>query len=197
MPQTLVKIDNIKDRATAQALDELATNVLAAAGISGIGAGMATFIATPSSANLITTVTDETGTGLLVFNTTPTFVTPVLGEATATGITLSGYTKPSLANGLTATGTTRADALQLAKEINVLGTVASGTGVILPVGVVGMVIKIFHNGANVLKVYASASETIDAVAGATGVSLTNAKRCEYIFTVANTWLSAQMGVVSA
>jgi hypothetical protein len=40
---------------------------------------VATFLATPSSANLRTAVTDETGSGALVFATSPTLVTPALG----------------------------------------------------------------------------------------------------------------------
>lgn len=109
----------------------------------------------------------------------------------------TGYFLRSVGNALTATGTTRADALQLANEVNRLTTVAAGTGAILPVGVVGMRIRIYQSGANPVKVYASASETIDGVAGATGVTLTNALRCEYEFVAANTWISAQLGVVSA
>jgi hypothetical protein len=42
-------------------------------------AGVAAFIATPTSANLATAVTDETGTGALVFANSPTLVTPALG----------------------------------------------------------------------------------------------------------------------
>jgi hypothetical protein len=40
-------------------------------GITSFGAGVATFLGTPSSANLATAVTDETGSGLLVFATSP------------------------------------------------------------------------------------------------------------------------------
>jgi hypothetical protein len=130
---------------------------------------------------LIGTVTDDGSTAF-----------QVNGNAKSTG-----YFLRSVGNALTATGTTRADALQLAKEVNRLTTVASGTGVILPVGVVGMCIRIYQSGASPVKVYASASETIDGVAGATGVTLTNALRCEYEFVAANTWISAQLGVVSA
>jgi hypothetical protein len=53
-------------------------------------ANVATFLGTPSSANLAAAVTDETGSGSLVFATSPTFVTPVLG--TPTSGTLSGCT---------------------------------------------------------------------------------------------------------
>lgn len=41
-------------------------------GISGLGTGIATWLATPSSANLAAAVTDETGTGALLFATDPT-----------------------------------------------------------------------------------------------------------------------------
>lgn len=47
-------------------------------GVSGLGTGVATFLATPSSANLATVVTDETGTGSLVFGTSPRITTSVL-----------------------------------------------------------------------------------------------------------------------
>lgn len=50
------------------------------------GAGVAAFLATPSSANLAAALTDETGTGAAVFATSPTLVTPELGAATATSI---------------------------------------------------------------------------------------------------------------
>lgn len=56
-------------------------------GVSGLGTGIATFLATPSSANLAAAVTDETGSGALVFGTTPTITTPVLnGTPTGTGV---------------------------------------------------------------------------------------------------------------
>jgi hypothetical protein len=48
-------------------------------GITSLGTGVATFLGTPSSANLAAAVTDETGSGSLVFATSPTLVTPALG----------------------------------------------------------------------------------------------------------------------
>ena len=55
-------------------------------GISSLGTGIATFLGTPSSANLAAAVTGETGSGALVFATSPTLVTPTLGVATATSL---------------------------------------------------------------------------------------------------------------
>jgi hypothetical protein len=48
-----------------------------------LGAGVSAWLQTPSSANLIAAVTDETGTGALVFANTPTLVTPLLGTPTS------------------------------------------------------------------------------------------------------------------
>jgi hypothetical protein len=59
-------------------------------GITSFGTGIATFLGTPSSANLAATLTDETGSGSAVFATSPTLVTPVLG--TPTSGTLSNCT---------------------------------------------------------------------------------------------------------
>jgi len=71
-----------------------ATTPIAAAsggtGLSSLGTGVATFLGTPSSANLAAAVTNETGSGLLVFATSPTLTTPVLG--TPTSGTLSNCT---------------------------------------------------------------------------------------------------------
>jgi hypothetical protein len=67
-----------------------ATGLPVSTGISGLGTNVATFLATPSSENLISAVTDETGTGALVFANTPTLVTPNIGAATGTSLVLSG-----------------------------------------------------------------------------------------------------------
>jgi hypothetical protein len=76
-----------------------ATGLPISTGVSGLGTGVATFLATPSSANLISAVTDETGTGSLVFATSPTLVTPALG--TPSSATLTNATGLPLSTGVT------------------------------------------------------------------------------------------------
>lgn len=66
------------------------TGLPVSTGISGLAAGVATFLATPSSANLITAVTDETGTGALMFGTSPTVTTPNIVGTTAVGNATAG-----------------------------------------------------------------------------------------------------------
>jgi hypothetical protein len=72
---------------TSTTFVNLATNVTGTlpvanggTGITSFGTGVATFLGTPSSANLAAALTDETGTGLAVFGTNPTL----------TGVTLAG-----------------------------------------------------------------------------------------------------------
>lgn len=112
-------------------------------------------------------------------------------------LTTTGYTRQSVGNALTAVGTTRADALALTAQVNNVTTAAASTGVILPAGVTGDIIILENAGANLIQVYADGSDTIDGVAGATGVPLTNALRCMYICVATNTFISAQLGVISA
>jgi hypothetical protein len=69
--------------------------------LSGAGTGVLTFLATASSANLATAITDETGTGTLVFSASPTFTGTISANAiTATGTIISGnlQTNSSLTN---------------------------------------------------------------------------------------------------
>jgi hypothetical protein len=78
-----------------------ATGLPVSSGISGLGTGVAAFLATPSSANLASAVTDETGSGALVFGTSPTLTTPTLGVASATSINKVTLTAPATGSTLT------------------------------------------------------------------------------------------------
>jgi hypothetical protein len=51
-------------------------------GVSGLGANVATMLATPTSANFLAACSDETGTGLLTFATNPTFTGATMGTTT-------------------------------------------------------------------------------------------------------------------
>lgn len=63
------------------------TGLPVASGISGLASGIATLLATPSSANLAAALTDETGSGAAVFATSPTLVTPALGTPSSGALT--------------------------------------------------------------------------------------------------------------
>ena len=139
--------------------------------------------------------------GNSVTSSGPTGPTGPTGGTGPTGPTgpLATY---AVVGSITAAGTNQSNGTALTGIINLVTTVASSTGVILPVAAtigVGNKVVIFNSGANPCKVYGNATDsaTIDGTAGATGVTLTNAKRCEYYVTTSTTWVSAQLGVVSA
>ena len=88
--------------------------------------GIQTFLATPSSANLRAAMTDETGTGLLVFNTTPTLVTPILGVPTSG--TLTNCTGLPIATGVSNLGTGVATFLTTPSSANLAAVLTDETG---------------------------------------------------------------------
>lgn len=59
------------------------------------GTGILTWIGTPSSANLASALTDETGSGAAVFGTSPTIASPTI---TGTAVTFTSGTSRTLAN---------------------------------------------------------------------------------------------------
>jgi hypothetical protein len=77
------------------------TDLPISTGVSGLDTNVATFLGNASSANLAAAVTDETGSGALVFADTPTLVTPVLGVASATSVNKVAITAPATSATLT------------------------------------------------------------------------------------------------
>ena len=61
-----------------------ATGSIALANVTGIDSNVSTWLATPSSANLRTALSDETGTGVAVFNDSPTILNAVITQPQAT-----------------------------------------------------------------------------------------------------------------
>ena len=105
-----------------------------------------------------------------------------------------------VSTGLTASTTqTRAGALALTEIVNNIGTVAtSGNAVGLPAAVAGTAVIVFNGGANPAAVFpAAAADTIDGGSAGASVTLTNAKRAWFFCVATGTWISAQLGVVSA
>lgn len=70
-------------------------------GITSLGSNVASFLQTPTSANLAAALTDETGTGANVFAVSPTLTTPTIGAATATSINKVTITAPATSATLT------------------------------------------------------------------------------------------------
>lgn len=85
-----------------------------------LGAGVATFLNTPSSANLAAAVTNETGTGTLVFSASPTFT----GTVNAANITATGNL---IVSGSTTLGDASGDSVTINAATIGIANVGAGT----------------------------------------------------------------------
>lgn len=108
------------------------TDLPVSTGISGLASGIASWLATSSSANLATALTDETGTGAAVFANSPALVTPDLGTPSAlvltnaSGLPVAGIS--GFGTGVaTALGTNVGSAGAPVVNGGALGTPSSGT----------------------------------------------------------------------
>jgi hypothetical protein len=105
-----------------------ATGLPISTGVSGLGANVATFLGTPSSANLASAVTGETGSGALVFATSPTLVTPALGTpASGTLTNCTGYPGDSSLTTVGTVTTGNVDAVVSAASDSTAGKVELAT----------------------------------------------------------------------
>jgi len=100
-------------------------NAVAVGNVTGLGTNVSTFLATPNSLNLLNTVPDETGSGSLVFATSPALTTPNIGSAIGTSVNVTGQLISTVATGtapLAVTSTTMVTNLtaQVATQVNTI-----------------------------------------------------------------------------
>jgi hypothetical protein len=150
-------------------------------GITSFGTGVATFLGTPSSANLAAAVTDETGSGLLVFATSPTLVTPVLGtpsSGTLSGCTVDGTNSVGFKN-IPLSGTKTASYTLVAGDVGKFVELGASGTIVIPASVfaAGDAISVFNNTSASIACTCSAITTVyeggtNTNISATGFSIT-------------------------
>ena len=135
-------------------------------------AGMQTFLATPSSANLRSAMTDETGTGLLVFATSPTLTTPIITNPT---VSTGTFTSPALVTPAIGVAT---------------GTSLTATGAIVSTGTAGVGYATGAGGTVTQATSRTTSVTIDKRCGAITMFSAAGSGTAATFTVTNSTVSA-------
>jgi hypothetical protein len=156
-------------------------------GITSFGSGIATWLGTPSSTNLRAAVTDETGTGSLVFATSPTLVTPVLGTPTSgnlTNCTADGTNKVGYINIPAVADKTTSYSLTTGDIGKVVG-VGSGGSITIPNSTfaAGDAVLIFNNTAGDITITCTITTAYIAGTDADVASVTLATRgvCNILF----------------
>jgi hypothetical protein len=117
--------------------------------------------ASTTSAQLAAVISDETGSGALVFGTSPTLVTPTLGAAAAISINKVAITAP-------AAGAT----LTIPDGVTLTGPAASGTAMTLGNAETVTGAKSFNDATVILKGATSGTTTVKAAAVAGTTTLT-------------------------
>lgn len=125
---------------------------------------------------------------------TPTPSTPLIVDSTTGDLYVlinEVVTKAAIgigaAAGLTATGSNQGTALSLTKALNEVTTVSAGTGVILTAGEQ----TVYNGGANVLKVYPSASAAINQLAVNAPILLPPATAATFQKLSATKWIGSR------
>ena len=168
-----------------------------------LGAGVQTWLGTPSSSNLAAAVTDETGSGSLVFATSPTLVTPILGTPTSgtlSNCTVDGTNSVGFRTAPQTSGGASAYTLVLTdsgKHVIFTGgstatlTVPTNASVAFPVGTTILVVN--DNSGNLT--ISGAGVTFQLANGATGnrtVATKGLATC--LKTATDTWYVSGAGV---
>ena len=152
-------------------------------GITSLGSNVATFLGTPSSANLRAALTDETGTGAAVFATSPTLVTPALGTPASGVMTNVSGTASSLTAGnvttnanLTGVVTSSGNATAIADKAIGIAKLADGTdGELITWNASGVIAAVAAGNADQVLTSngAGAAPTFQAAGGTTLSGSTN------------------------
>jgi len=136
------------------------------------GANVQAFLAVPSSANLRAAMTDETGTGVLVFATSPTLTTPTITNPT---VSTGTFTSPALVTPAIGVAT---------------GTSLTATGVIASTGTAGVGYATGAGGTVTQGTSRTTGVTLDKRTGAITLFSAAGTTSATTFTVTNSTVAA-------
>jgi hypothetical protein len=135
------------------------------------------FSITDSMSGNIFSVNDVSGIPMITVSDTGTINLAPSGGFVAFGVS----------TGISAAGSTQGTATALTRPINVVSTVSSGQGVVMPTTTAGMRIVIINTSATALNVYPATGGAINAGATNAAYSLAAGGRLEFVATSTTQW----------
>jgi hypothetical protein len=166
----------------------------------GVFTGNGSGLSAIAGANVTGTVSSATSaTSATTAGTVTTAAQPnITSVGTLTSLTSSGnvqganviataYHIRSVGTGISAAGSTQGTATALTKEMNIVSTVSSGQGVVLPTAVAGMMLTITNTSANSLLVYPATGGVINSLAANAGYTLQASGTLQFIAPTATQW----------
>jgi hypothetical protein len=139
-----------------------------------------------TAGNITTAGTISANTIINIFNYQGTSAN-LTGNISGANIIANAYHIRSVATSISAAGSTQGTGTVLAKEFNQVSTVASGAGVVLPVGVPGLAITITNSSVNSLLVYPASGASINALATNVGYTQSTLATIQYITLTGTQW----------
>lgn len=109
------------------------------------------------------------------------------GNVTGANVTATAHLINGVTTGITAAGTQQSNATALTTSINIVTTTNSGTGVVLPTAVGGMIISVINAGGNTLAVYPATNGVINSQSANVAYSLGAGGRLQFVAGNTTQW----------
>jgi hypothetical protein len=104
----------------------------------------------------------------------------VTGNITSANVKANAFFIDGVTTGITAAGTQQSNATALTTSINIITTTNSGTGVVLPTAVGGMMVSVINAGGNSLAVYPAVNGVINSQSANVAYSLGAGGRLQFV-----------------
>jgi hypothetical protein len=135
---------------------------------------------------IITTTGNITGGNIIGIIAAGSNAISTTGNITGGNIIASNSHIHSIATGISAAGTTQTTATAITKDFNVVSTVLTGNGVVLPL-IAGMRMAIINTSANALLVYPGTNGIINSQAANASYSMPAGGKLDFLSTTTTQW----------
>jgi hypothetical protein len=155
----------------------------------GIFTGNGSGLSSLTGANVTGTVSAATTAGTVTTAAQPNITSVgTLSSLSVTGnVACAAFFDASVNAAVSAAGTVQGNATVIASEFNVISTVASGAGVVLPTGLAGIRVTLINTAANACLVYPASGAQINSLGTNAAFSLAAGGRLDYVCISTTQW----------